>query len=793
MMNLLQVQDDLKNFSQDQLVKEMQQPSGSTPQFLVLSELNRRKRVKGDFEARQAQQQPTVAEEAVASAGVPQQGMMGMPEAMAPKSAVSEGVGTSAPMKMASGGLAQFGNEIRNSMGQEIDPYLDGVQQEAEQKFNIDLDNNMERVPPMMAQPRPAFPMLRPGYRGPPPQIGFGGKGQAVAEPAVISDMRARIRPSIDFSPAISSERLSNTPFGGQSRRFAEGGVVRAANGLSLADRNMNPGNIRPAGFMGETGVNKGYSTYASPEFGLRAMSRLSDTYASKGIGTIRDYINRYAPPSDNNENNEAYANMVANALGVGIDDPVDFTDDNVKRAIMPAMAQFEGYKGDLGEDLINKGIAASKTDDVTKANDLLAGVDSFDSSNLFGVNKRKVSGTTTSNVPKGVRPDFNINSVPKNMREKKYLEKLKKEQSIGKEQKRPILSDIINKEIEKEKKNPEPSLIDQILSPDDEIYNIRGVKEQPSIVGDDPSGEIESMDYGPAGLKRPELGIFGNLGKALGGKRFGQPGEILNEAPYGSTLRPFDAEDEKLGDKSSIPLGAGASYEEFLKKNFPEDYKKQFEDKINIFKSDPKITTDAQNVLEENAAMIGDVNEQVMNLSGKVTGSKEPIPTSAKDDKSGTALTSLEQELLNRQKQLQKDRDFDKYMALAQAGLSIMSSDKPTLAGAIGEGGTAGLEAFRGAQKRYQEGLNDILNARVKLANKKGGLTQKEAISSIASIDSAIAKYRTDADKAVDPSAIKKIQDAIAQLNFQKRSLMPIAGYSYLNTDVSDSAAAKG
>ena len=78
MMNLLQVQDDLKNFSQDQLVKEMQQPTGSTPQFLVLSELNRRKRVKGDFEARQAQQQPTVAEEAVASAGVPQQGMMGM-------------------------------------------------------------------------------------------------------------------------------------------------------------------------------------------------------------------------------------------------------------------------------------------------------------------------------------------------------------------------------------------------------------------------------------------------------------------------------------------------------------------------------------------------------------------------------------------------------------------------------------------------------------------------------------------------------------------------------------------
>ena len=100
MMNVLQVQDDLKNFSQDQLISEMQQPSGNAPQFLVLSELNRRKRVKGDFEARQASTQQTVAQDAVASAGVPQQGMMGMSEAMAPQSAVSDSAGASAPMKI---------------------------------------------------------------------------------------------------------------------------------------------------------------------------------------------------------------------------------------------------------------------------------------------------------------------------------------------------------------------------------------------------------------------------------------------------------------------------------------------------------------------------------------------------------------------------------------------------------------------------------------------------------------------------------------------------------------------
>ena len=38
-MNIVQLQDRLKNFSQDQLVREMQMPSGNLPQFMVLSEI----------------------------------------------------------------------------------------------------------------------------------------------------------------------------------------------------------------------------------------------------------------------------------------------------------------------------------------------------------------------------------------------------------------------------------------------------------------------------------------------------------------------------------------------------------------------------------------------------------------------------------------------------------------------------------------------------------------------------------------------------------------------------------
>ena len=128
--------------------------------------------------------------------------------------------------------------------------------------------------------------------------------------------------------------------------------------------------------------------------------------------------------------------------------------------------------------------------------------------------------------------------------------------------------------------------------------------------------------------------------------------------------------------------------------------------------------------------------------------------------------------------------------MALAQAGLGILASDKPTLAQAVGEGGMKGLDAFREANKRYEEGLTDILNARVKLkAAKKTGLSQKDAITAISSIDSDIAKLDENLTKEYDESRKSQILAKIAQLNFQKRGLMPLAGYSYLPQDVSDSA----
>ena len=478
MMNLIQVQDDLKNFSQDQLVNEMQQPSGNAPQFLVLAELNRRKRVKGDLESRQAQQQPTVAEEVVAAAGVPQNQMMGMSEAMAPQSAVSDGVGTSAPMKMASGGLMQFGNDIRNSMSQQIDPYLEEVENEAEAKFNIDLDqnNNMSLMRPMPFEP--FFP--RPGYRGPMPEpsigVGIGGKG--LARPSVLER---------GPQPAVMNridQRFTNTAFASPLRGYAEGGVIRAANGL--------------------------------PE-----------------------------------EDKESYLSKFGSAFG-------------------------------------------------------------------------------------------------------NFL--------LGRDQSK--------EEIESRIKESNPLGIDPVLS-----------------------------------------------------------------SPYTESILDGDKEKEETKDAENI-----------------------------------------DQALNEAPKMPEATPEQKLNLT---SDEEKPL--------------TIEQELLKRQEALEKDRNFDKYMALAQVGLGMLASEKPTLAQAIGEGGQAGLTAYQEANKRYQEGLNDILNARSKLqqakikASGEGILDRKGALSALSSYNndiSAVRKQIGDIQETAMGSPtpeqqkqIAALQEELNRLRFEQAQLYGEAG----------------
>jgi len=107
-MNLFELQERLKDFSQDQLVREMQAPTGTAPQFLVLSELQRRQRMMAEEQAQMQQPQTTVAEDAIAAAGMPQGGLADMARAMAPQTDMDMNTAVQPVERMAEGGVVRM-------------------------------------------------------------------------------------------------------------------------------------------------------------------------------------------------------------------------------------------------------------------------------------------------------------------------------------------------------------------------------------------------------------------------------------------------------------------------------------------------------------------------------------------------------------------------------------------------------------------------------------------------------------------------------------------------------------
>lgn len=104
-MNMLDIQDKLKGLSEQQLVQAMQAPTENVPQFLVLSEITRRKRMRDSMQ--QQDTGTTVAQEAVAAAGVPQGGIADMAQALAPKTDMTQNTGVSPVQGMYGGGYVQ--------------------------------------------------------------------------------------------------------------------------------------------------------------------------------------------------------------------------------------------------------------------------------------------------------------------------------------------------------------------------------------------------------------------------------------------------------------------------------------------------------------------------------------------------------------------------------------------------------------------------------------------------------------------------------------------------------------
>jgi len=122
--------------------------------------------------------------------------------------------------------------------------------------------------------------------------------------------------------------------------------------------RNNNAGNIRHSATkwrgQSKTQTDSAFVQFDTPEFGLRALSVLLDTYSRKyQLNTVNKLIARYAPSSENNTS--AYAQAVAKALGVGVDQV--FSVQARKADLIAAIVQHENGQQPYAMAQIQSGI----------------------------------------------------------------------------------------------------------------------------------------------------------------------------------------------------------------------------------------------------------------------------------------------------------------------------------------------------------------------------------------------------------------------------------------------------
>lgn len=96
--------------------------------------------------------------------------------------------------------------------------------------------------------------------------------------------------------------------------------------------------------------------------------------------------------------------------------------------------------------------------------------------------------------------------------------------------------------------------------------------------------------------------------------------------------------------------------------------------------------------------------------------------------------MSTYEQELVNAIARSEKRAEQDKWLAVAQMGLALMSSTKPTLGGAIGEAGAQGLAAYQGSRDAAEatrlqlaEAQYAVQMAEQRLASGGGGMSAKQ------------------------------------------------------------------
>ena len=120
-----------------------------------------------------------------------------------------------------------------------------------------------------------------------------------------------------------------------------------------------------------------------------------------------------------------------------------------------------------------------------------------------------------------------------------------------------------------------------------------------------------------------------------------------------------------------------------------------------------------------------------------------------------GGKMSSYEQMLADAMANAEKKAKQDKWLALAQAGMSLMSSTQPNFAGALGEAGTAGIAALQSARDTAEQN-------KLKLGQEMFNIEQNRAAQARSASSSSQKRTPTAKDLMAQLESVQKFINTI-------------------------------
>lgn len=137
------------------------------------------------------------------------------------------------------------------------------------------------------------------------------------------------------------------------------GATVANKSGTSVAERHNNPGNLV---FAGQRGATKGetvaghtFAKFQSAEEGVAALYRQLQLFQKRGIDTLSEVMEIYAPRKTNNTG--AYIKALSKTTGLDPNQQLNFGDPATAAAMIRGISQHEAGKSYLNDQQILSGI----------------------------------------------------------------------------------------------------------------------------------------------------------------------------------------------------------------------------------------------------------------------------------------------------------------------------------------------------------------------------------------------------------------------------------------------------